>query len=66
MARLKTAAADLSTFQFEFDSEKAAFNSVDLLCAGDLDKMDSYTNSLTFAYGNAFVSCKTGRSHFNY
>lgn len=46
MARLKTAAADLSTFQFEFDSEKAAFNSVDLLCAGDLDKWIRMANSL--------------------
>lgn len=46
MARLKTAAADLSTFQFEFDSEKAAFNSVDLLCEGDLDKWIRMANSL--------------------
>lgn len=46
MARLKTAAADLSTYQFEFDSERAAFNAVDLLCNGDLDKWIRMANSL--------------------
>lgn len=46
MARLKTAAADLSAYQFEFDSEKAAFNAVDLLCNGDLDKWIRMANSL--------------------
>lgn len=46
MARLKTAAADLSTYQFEFESERAAFTTVDLLCGGDLDKWIRMANSL--------------------
>ncbi|MCS2892566.1 SusD/RagB family nutrient-binding outer membrane lipoprotein [Parabacteroides faecis] len=44
--RLKTAAADLSAFQFSSDTKKSEFATVDLLCEGDLDRWIRMANSL--------------------
>lgn len=46
MASLKTAAEDLSVYEFNTDVAKSKFASVDLLCQGDLDKWIRFANSL--------------------
>lgn len=46
MDRLKTAAAELATYQFKSDNQKSKFSAVDLLCNGDLDKWIRMANSL--------------------
>ncbi len=46
MATLKTAAAELDSYQFASDAQKSKFASVDILCAGDLDKWIRFANSL--------------------
>ena len=46
METLKSAAADLTAFQFQTDAQKSKFSSVDILCNGDLDKWIRMANSL--------------------
>ncbi|MCD8135936.1 MAG: SusD/RagB family nutrient-binding outer membrane lipoprotein [Parabacteroides gordonii] len=46
METLKSAAKDLSAYQFNTEAEKSKFSSVDLLCNGDLDKWIRMANSL--------------------
>ena len=46
LERLKTAATDLSAYEFSTDAKKSAFTTVDLLCEGDLDKWIRMANSL--------------------
>ena len=46
METLKSAAKDLSAYQFHTEAEKSKFSSVDLLCNGDLDKWIRMANSL--------------------
>lgn len=43
---LKTAAEDLSKYEFATDAAKSTFASVDLLCGGDLDRWIRLANSL--------------------
>lgn len=46
MASLKTAAADLASYEFATDAAKSKFAAVDLLCNGDLDRWIRFANSL--------------------
>ena len=46
MARLKTAAADLSNFEFDTEGSKIKFAANDLLCDGDLDRWVRFANSI--------------------
>ncbi len=46
MATLKAAAEELSNYQFASDAQKTKFASVDILCAGDLDKWVRFANTL--------------------
>lgn len=46
MARLKKAAEDLAVFEFATSGDKLKFQSVDILCRGDLDRWIRMANSL--------------------
>ncbi|WP_304246599.1 SusD/RagB family nutrient-binding outer membrane lipoprotein [Parabacteroides gordonii] len=46
MARLKTAAADLSAFEFDTEGSKIKFAASDLLCGGDVDRWIRFANSI--------------------
>ena len=46
MAKLKKAAEDLDAFQFATSGDKLKFESVDILCRGDLDRWIRMANSL--------------------
>lgn len=46
LSRLKTAATDLASFEFESDADKLKFKSADILCDGDVDRWIRMANSL--------------------